>query len=438
MIRLHDTMARKKRDFEPADPSRITMYVCGPTVYGRAHIGNMRPPVVFDTLARLIRHHYGEDSLVYARNVTDIDDKIIAKVADEGVEPSLITERYEQFYLDDTGALGVAPPSIAPHATEEVPAMIAMIEELIGKGNAYEAEGHVLFSVPSDPDYGALSRRQRDEMIAGARVEVAPYKRDPADFVLWKPSDPDVIGFDSPWGRGRPGWHIECSAMIRAHLGETIDIHGGGLDLIFPHHENEIAQSRCSHGGAPLARYWVHNGFVDMGSQKMSKSLGNIVTPEALFAAGHKGETIRMALLSAHYRQPLPWTETLLEQAKATLDGLYRKIGDAAPGEVDASVLDALGDDLNTPLALSRLGQIEDAATLKASAALLGLLEGSADDWFRGGRDDDAAAIDTKIAERAAAKKARDFATADRIRDELAADGILLEDGPEGTTWRRG
>ena len=436
-IRLTDTMAREKRDFVPADPGRITMYVCGPTVYGRAHIGNMRPPVVFDTLARLIRHEFGPDSLVYARNITDIDDKIIRIAADEGVEPEAITTRFEALYLEDTGALGVALPDIAPHATHEVPAMVAMIEALIAKGHAYEAEGHVLFSVESDADYGLLSKRQRDEMIAGARVEVAPYKRDPADFVLWKPSDEGVIGFDSPWGRGRPGWHIECSAMIAAHLGETIDIHGGGLDLTFPHHENEIAQSRCAHGGAPLARYWVHNGFVDMGSEKMSKSLGNIVTPEALLKE-HKGEVIRMALLSAHYRQPLPWSEALIERAKATLDGLYRKAGDVAAATPDAGVVEALKDDLNTPLALARLGQIENAGVLRASAALMGLLGDSEDEWFRGGADDDSAAIEAKIAERAAAKAARDFAAADRIRDDLAADGILLEDGPGGTTWRRG
>ena len=435
MIRLHDTMAREKREFVPADPKRITMYVCGPTVYGRAHIGNARPAVVFDTLARLIRHEYGPESLVYARNVTDVDDKIIASAEAEGVAPSVITERYERFYLDDMGALGVAPPDIAPHATAEIPPMIAMIERLVELGNAYEAEGHVLFSVPSDPDYGSLSKRDRDAMVAGARVEVAPYKRDPADFVLWKPSGEGVIGWDSPWGRGRPGWHIECSAMIRAHLGETIDIHGGGLDLIFPHHENEIAQSRCAHGGAPLARYWVHNGFVDMGAEKMSKSIGNIVTPAELLAAGHKGETLRLALLSAHYRQPLGWTEEVVAQAKATLDGLYRKVGDAEAGEDDDGVLEALRDDLNTPLALSRLAAIEDPAKLKASAALLGLLGGSADTWFMG--DEDSSAIDARIAERTEAKANRDFATADRIRDELKADGIVLEDGPSGTTWRR-
>jgi cysteinyl-tRNA synthetase len=435
VIRLHDTMTREKREFVPADPKRITMYVCGPTVYGRAHIGNARPAVVFDTLARLIRHDFGADSLIYARNVTDVEDKIITAAENEGVDPSVITERYERFYLDDMGALGVQPPDIAPHATQEIAAMIAMIERLISLGNAYEAEGHVLFSVPSDPDYGALSKRDRDAMIAGARVEVAPYKRDPADFVLWKPSADGVVGWDSPWGRGRPGWHIECSAMIRAHVGETIDIHGGGLDLIFPHHENEIAQSRCAHGGAPLARYWVHNGFVDMGSEKMSKSLGNIITPAELLEQGHRGETLRLALLSAHYRQPLSWTEEVVAQAKTNLDRLYRAAGDAEPGEVDESVVEALRDDLNTPLALTRLMALEDPSAIKGSAALLGLLERSADEWFQG--DADSGAIEARIAERTQAKANRDFATADRIRDELKAQGIVLEDGPSGTTWRR-
>ena len=435
MIRLHDTMTREKRPFVPINRERITMYVCGPTVYGRAHIGNARPAVVFDTLARLIRHEFGENSLVYARNVTDVDDKIIASAEAEGVDPSVITERYEQFYLEDMGALGVAPPTIAPHATREIAPMVAMIERLIERGNAYEAQGHVLFSVPSDPDYGALSRRDREQMIAGARVEVAPYKRDPADFVLWKPSPDGVIGWDSPWGRGRPGWHIECSAMIAAHLGETIDIHGGGLDLIFPHHENEVAQSRCAHGGLPLARYWVHNGFVDMGAEKMSKSLGNIVTPADLLTQGHKGETLRLALLSAHYRQPLPWTEALIEQSKTILDRLYRAAGDAAAGEVDPEVVEAISDDLNTPAALARLQAIGDPGSLRASAALLGLLTGTSDEWFRGGADE--MAIEERIAERAAAKEARDFAAADQIRDELKAAGIILEDGPGGTTWRR-
>jgi cysteinyl-tRNA synthetase len=434
VIRLYDTLAREKRVFVPLNRERITMYVCGPTVYGRAHIGNARPAVIFDTLGKLIRHEFGSHSLVYARNVTDVDDKIIAAAEAEGVETSVISERYERHYLEDMGALGVEEPTIAPHATREIASMIAMIEQLVEHGNAYEAEGHVLFSVPSDPQYGVLSRRDRDQMIAGARVEIAPYKRDPADFVLWKPSREGVVGWESPWGRGRPGWHIECSAMIRAHLGETIDIHGGGLDLIFPHHENEIAQSRCAHGGVPLARFWIHNGFVDMGAEKMSKSLGNIVTPADLLAAGHRGETLRLALLSAHYRQPLPWTDALVSQAKSTLDGLYRKVGDAHAGTVDEGVLDALRDDLNTPLALSRLGSLE-GSTLKASANLLGLLTNSATEWFQS--DANAAPIEERIAARAEAKKARDFAAADRIREELRKEGIVLEDGPSGTTWRK-
>ena len=475
MIRLYDTMAREKREFISADPVRITMYVCGPTVYGRAHIGNARPAVVFDTLARLLRHTYGPDSLVYARNVTDVDDKIIAAARDEGVDPSVITKRFEDFYLADTGALGVAPPTLAPHATAEIAPMVAMIADLVAKGHAYEAQGHVLFSVTSDPDYGMLSRRDREAMLAGARVEVAPYKRDGADFVLWKPSSPDVIGWDSPWGRGRPGWHIECSAMIRAHLGETIDIHGGGQDLIFPHHENELAQSRCAHAGAPLANYWLHNGFVDMGAEKMSKSLGNVALIDQLLADGHRGETLRLALLSAHYRSPLPWTNALIAQSKATLDRWYRakavleqhdddpstapSLGHGArdPG---APMLEALGDDLNTPLAIAAIGAgfggslfadnpsdsvLDEARRALAGAMILGLLGMSSQTWFKGGsispnegqNGSDSEGIDTQIAARTAAKASRDFATADRIRDELAADGIILEDSPSGTTWRR-
>ena len=455
MIRLHDTMTRKKRAFEPADPKRITMYVCGPTVYGRAHIGNARPAVIFDLLRRVLEHEYPDAEVIYARNVTDVDDKIIVSAEAEGVDPSVITERYERHYLEDMGALGVNPPTIAPHATQEIGPMVEMIQRLIECGNAYEAEGHVLFSVPSDPDYGSLSGRDREAMVAGARVEVAPYKRDPADFVLWKPSPEGVIGWDSPWGKGRPGWHIECSAMIRAHLGETIDIHGGGLDLIFPHHENEIAQSRCAHGGAPLARYWVHNGFVDMGSEKMSKSLGNIVTPAELLEQGYKGETLRLALLSAHYRQPLAWTDDLIGQSKAVLDRWYRLLGDVEPfGEI-APFREALRDDLNTPRAIAVINEFlkgaegpisDDYAFFQggaqdmlraaaASAKALGLLTMSKDEWFQGGGD--AGDIEAKIAARAEAKKNRDFATADRIRDELKADGIVLEDTAGGTTWRK-
>ena len=435
MIRLYDTMAREKRAFEPADPSRVTMYVCGPTVYNRAHVGNARPYVVFDLLARLLRHHYGADSLVYARNFTDVDDKIIDAARAENVDPSIVTSRYEKLFLDDMAALSVLPTTLMPRATEHIGEMIGMIARLIETGHAYEAEEHVLFHVPSDRDYGVLSRRDRDAMIAGARVEVASYKKDPADFVLWKPSAPDVIGWNSPWGRGRPGWHIECSAMIERHLGQTIDIHAGGIDLIFPHHENEIAQSRCAHGGAALARYWLHNGFLSMGGgEKMSKSLGNVVSVGELLEQGYRGEVLRLALLSAHYRQPLPWTDTLVGQAKSTLDGLYRKAGGAERGAIDEGVLEALGDDLNTPLALSRLSAL-DGGSLKASAQLLGLLQDSANDWFQG--DADSSGIETRIAERAQAKKNRDFANADRIRSELQAEGIVLEDGPGGTTWRR-
>ncbi len=452
-IRLHDTMAREKRVFEPADPARVTLYVCGPTVYSRAHIGNARPAVVFDLLSRLLRHVYGASGVIYARNVTDVDDKIIDAARAEGVDPAVVTRRFEQHYLDDMSALGVAPPDIAPRATANIDPMIAMIRQLVQSGHAYEADGHVLFHVPSDPDYGALGRRDRDAMIAGARVEVASYKKDPADFVLWKPSGPDVIGWASPWGRGRPGWHIECSAMIEAHLGQTIDVHGGGLDLIFPHHENEIAQSRCAHGGTPLARYWMHNGFLSMaGSEKMSKSLGNVVTVQQLLDDGRDGEDLRYALLSAHYRQPLEWSEQLIAQSKATLDGLYRRlpagpvlIEGIAPNE---DVVAALADDLNTPLALARLNDVRDPLQLRSSAALLGLLGRTADERFR--RDVQIlvsgvsatagtapVAVATLIAERNEARARRDFAEADRIRDALAAQGILLEDTPEGTISRK-
>jgi cysteinyl-tRNA synthetase len=435
-IRLYDTMAREKREFIPAGPARVTLYVCGPTVYNRAHIGNARPAVVFDVLARLLRHRYGEDALVYARNVTDVDDKINAAAAAEGVDISVITARYETHYLEDMAALGVSPPNVAPRATAHIGEMIAMIARLIERGHAYAAEGHVLFHVPSDPDYGQLSRRTREAMQAGARVEVAPFKRDPADFVLWKPSPDNLPGWESPWGRGRPGWHIECSAMIEKHLGETIDIHAGGQDLIFPHHENEIAQSRCAHQGAPLARYWMHNGFVSMDAEKMSKSLGNVITVADLLEMGHRGETLRLALLSAHYRQPLDWNAALLEQSKATLDRLYRSLGNApARTEPNPGVIAALEDDLNTPLALSRLAAIDDAGELVASAKLLGLLDTSANEWFRGDGDD--GEIEAAITARNEARKAKNFAEADRIRDELKSRGIELEDGPGGTSWRR-
>jgi cysteinyl-tRNA synthetase len=468
MIRLHDTMTREKRDFVPVEPHRVTMYACGPTVYSRAHIGNARPAVVFDLLARLIEHVHPERTLFYARNFTDVDDKIIAAAAERGVEPAVITAEFEVYYLADMGALGVRPLALQPRATEHIGAMIGLIERLIAGGHAYAAEGHVLFEVGTDPDYGALSKRTREAMQAGARVEVAPYKRDPADFVLWKPSVPQVIGWESPWGRGRPGWHIECSAMIEAHLGETIDIHAGGLDLIFPHHENEIAQSRCAHGGAPLARYWLHNGFLSMADgEKMSKSLGNVVTPAELLEQGWQGEVLRLALLSAHYRQPLEWSEALLDQSKAQLDRWYRAverietIGAEVAVLADAEVVAALSDDLNTSLAISLIGQLidhaftlpDDIARLPvdsadpnfraieaslagiAAARLMGLLDGDPASWFQGSGDN--AAIEARIDARAEAKKRRDFAEADRIREELRSEGVILEDGPGGTSWRR-
>ncbi len=467
---LHDTATREKRAFAPARPDRITMYVCGPTVYNRAHIGNARPAVVFDVLARLLGHLWPNHRLDYARNITDVDDKINAAAAVEGVEIGVITRRFEDHYLDDMGALGVRPPAIAPRATGHIAEMVAMIERLIASGHAYAVEGHVLFHVPSDPDYGALSRRTQDAMQAGARVEVAPYKRDPADFVLWKPSADDLPGWDSPWGRGRPGWHIECSAMIAAHLGETIDIHGGGQDLIFPHHENEIAQSRCAHGGAPLARFWLHNGFLAMNAEKMSKSLGNVVTVAQLLADGHRGEAIRLALLSAQYRQPLDWSDALMVQSKARLDRWYRaraRLEALGLADIDRrpddGVVAALADDLNTPEALARIGHLLDRAfdlpeagidaakdpaseafrTVEAvlaglnAARLMGLLDGPAEAWFGVAGDEDAARIDAAILERTEARARKDFAVSDRIRDALAAEGILLEDGPHGTTWRR-
>jgi cysteinyl-tRNA synthetase len=365
-LTLFDTASRRKRAFEPIDPTRVTVYVCGPTVYSAAHIGNFRPAVVFDVLVRMLRHAYGAEHVVYARNVTDVDDKINAAARAEGVDISVITERFTEVYRQDAAALGVLPPDIEPAATGHMAEMIAFIGKLIADGHAYEVEGHVLFSVGSFPDYGKLSNRSLDEMIAGARVEVAPYKRDPADFVLWKPSKPGEPVWESPFGPGRPGWHIECSAMIAATLGETIDIHGGGIDLVFPHHENEIAQSVCAHG-RPLANYWLHNGFLSIDSEKMSKSLGNIVKPHDLLARGVKGEAIRYGLLTGHYRAPLDWNELLMERSRKSLDRLYgvlRRLKDvpAADAAPPPSVLAALGDDLNTPKALAALFEIAGRA----------------------------------------------------------------------------
>ena len=445
-IRLYNTLTRRKDELVPIDPRRVTMYVCGPTVYSRSHIGNARPAVVFDVLRRLLRHEYGADHVVYARNITDIDDRIIAESVATGVPIGEITARTEQWYLDDMRALRVEDPDFAPHATTSIPAMIAMMETLVAKGHAYAAAGHVLFDVPSHPGYGALSRRPLDEMIAGARVEVAPYKKSPADFVLWKPSSDDQPGWDTPWGRGRPGWHIECSAMIAESFGATIDIHGGGQDLQFPHHENELAQSTCAHDGAPLANIWMHNGFLNMGgAEKMSKSLGNVATVPDLLAQGWHPEVLRLALLSAHYRQPLEWTQELLQSSRAKLDSLYGRVkrymmnlSDFTAEELplpDRGVINALRNDLNTPLAIGLLSALRDDVEVAATSKFLGLLnEGRR--WYRGNSEFDEK-IDAFVAARAAARNAKNFAESDRIRDELAAAGIILEDGPSGTTWRR-
>ena len=433
-LRLYDTMRRKKVAFAPADPGHVRMYVCGPTVYDLAHIGNARPVVVFDVLYRLLKRLYPR--VTYARNVTDIDDKIIAAAKENDENIAALTARTERAFHDDMAALGALPPDIEPHATAHIPQMIELVEKLIAGGNAYVADGHVLFEVATMPDYGRLSRHSRDELVAGARVEVAPYKRDPADFVLWKPSSPDQPGWDSPWRRGRPGWHLECSAMSEAHLGLPIDIHGGGQDLIFPHHENEIAQSVCAHKGEEFVRTWMHNGHVMVEGEKMSKSLGNFYTVRQLLEEGWDGEVIRLALLKTHYRAPLNFTRDALAEAKAELDGLYNAPRGASGGASDP-VLDALADDLNTPLALAALHRSPG----REAAEVLGLLQRDPEAWFKrapahaGGLDE--AVIENLIERRAEARKRRDFAEADRIRDELADQGVVLEDGPRGTIWRR-
>ena len=453
-IHFYNTLTRRKERFEPQDPQRVTMYACGPTVYNYAHIGNARPAVIFDLVRQLLGQAY--PNVVYARNITDVDDKINQAAADQGVPIDTISQRYTRAYHEDMAALGVAPPDLEPRATDHIAAIVDMIGRLLDQGHAYEAEGHVLFDVSTFDDYGALSHRDRGEMIAGARVEVAPYKRNPEDFVLWKPSTAEQPGWDSPWGRGRPGWHIECSAMSAAHLGEVIDIHAGGQDLIFPHHENEIAQSRCAHGAGVFARYWLHNGFVQVESRKMSKSLGNVLVVRDLLAS-HPGEVLRYLLLSAHYRQPLDWSEAALQQTSRTLDRLYavwRDHGAAgvAPAEQPpAALLEALQDDLNTPRALAELSELarrltaataaaerrQATAELRAGAQLLGLLREAPEQWFhRGTVTVDAEWIESLIAEREQARGQRDFATADRIRDQLADMGVILEDGAEGTRWR--
>jgi cysteinyl-tRNA synthetase len=423
--------------------------VCGPTVYDFAHIGNARPVIVFDVLFRLLRRLYGEAHVTYARNITDVEDKINAAAKEQGISIRELTERTARLYREDMAAVGALAPTIEPRATEHIAEMVAMIERLIAGGFAYAAEGHVLFEVKRMPEYGRLSRRSLDDMIAGARVEVAPYKRDPADFVLWKPSDAGTPGWESPWGRGRPGWHIECSAMAEKHLGETFDIHGGGIDLVFPHHENEIAQSVCAHGGRELARVWMHNGFLNIEGDKMSKSLGNFVTVHELLKEW-RGETLRYAMLTGHYREPLDWTRRRLDEAHAALDKFYLTLRHAkdvpAQPSLSAKIAEALEDDLNTALALSHMhelaGELNRTRSAEAKGALLGaggvlgLLQQDPEAWLRGD-DADAARIDDLIQQRNAARKAKNFAEADRIRDTLAAEGILLEDAAGTTTWRR-
>jgi cysteinyl-tRNA synthetase len=454
-IALTNTLTRRKEPFTPADPKRVTLYVCGPTVYNYPHIGNMRPPVVFDVLFRLLRHVYGDNAVIYARNYTDIDDKIIAKANADGVPISAITEKFANIYEEDTAALGVLLPTLTPRATQSVPAMIAIIEKLLARRAAYKVESGVYFSVASDEDYGKLSGRSQDELRAGARVEGEDDKRHSSDFALWKTAKPGEPSWEAPFGAGRPGWHIECSAMIEEELGSPIDIHGGGIDLVFPHHENEIAQSESAHGRA-LARVWMHNGFLTMDSTKMSKSLGNIVTPRELLEQGWQGETIRWALLSAHYRAPLDWNEDLLRQAQASLDRLYGAVlrlkhVETPRAEPPIALVEALADDLNTPAAIAELSALATAANvakkpeeqtqakaqLLAGARLLGVLQDDPERWFRASFGEQAAEIDALVAERVAARQAKDYAKSDRLRDELSARGVEVMDSASGSTWRR-
>jgi len=443
---LHNTLTRRRELFVPLDPANVRMYVCGPTVYDLAHIGNARPVVVFDVLARLLRRLYPR--LTYVRNITDVDDKINNRARESGEPIAAITARTTADFHADMQALGAAPPDVEPRATGHVAEMIALIERLIAGGHAYAAEGHVLFAVASFPEYGRLSGRSPDELLAGARIDVAPYKRDPGDFVLWKPSTPDLPGWDSPWGRGRPGWHIECSAMAWRYLGETFDIHGGGADLMFPHHENELAQSVCAFPQARFARYWLHNGMLTVNGEKMSKSLGNFFTVRDVLDRV-PGEAVRMLLLRTHYRSALDFSFPGLEEARRELDRFYRALerAPAADGaDVPDRIVGALCDDLNTPQAISALHELADAALagdaaaaagLRAGGGLLGLLQAEPAAWFRGGDAADSTRIEAAIADRLAARRTRDFARADAIRAGLAAEGIVLEDGPQGTTWRR-
>ncbi len=440
---FHNSATRRRELFQPLDPADVRLYVCGPTVYDLAHLGNARAMVVFDVLARLLRHLYPR--VTYVRNITDVDDKINARAAASGEPIAAITARTTADFHADLAALGNLPPDQEPRATAHIGQMIDIIKRLIDNGHAYAAEGHVLFAVDKYADYGALSGRSADELLAGARVEVAPYKRHPGDFVLWKPSEDDLPGWESPWGRGRPGWHIECSAMSWQYFGASFDIHGGGQDLIFPHHENERAQSLCAFPGSSFARVWLHNGMLLVNGEKMSKSLGNFITlRDALH--DHPPEVVRLLLLRSHYRGNLDYTETGLREARTELDRFYRALSlhQNAGTDLPESVLSALCDDLNTPLAFAAMHRLADAALagdalaaggLRAAGGLLGLLAADPTQWFQGGEDGNA--IETAIAARAAAKKSRNFAEADRIRAELLAQGIALEDTPHGTKWRK-
>jgi len=457
VLKLYNTLSRTKEEFRPLDAKNVRMYVCGPTVYDYAHIGNARPVIVFDVLYRLLRHLYGDAAVTYVRNITDVEDKINARAAEEGVSIRELTERTAKQYHEDVDALGALAPTHEPRATDYVRAMIAMIEKLIAAGHAYAAEAHVLYDVSSKPDYGKLAKRSLDEMIAGARVEVAPYKKNPMDFVLWKPSDPSQPGWESPWGRGRPGWHIECSAMGEALLGETFDIHGGGIDLVFPHHENEIAQSEGAHSNHPLAKIWLHNGFLQVEGEKMSKSLGNFVTIRELLKTNRfggwlwPGPVLRYAMLSTHYRHPIDWTVAKLEESAIALDGFRVFSDDDDEALPSPEIIDALKDDLNTPKAItilhelaneSRMNPVQQpgsyAAVLRASCDFLGLNVREVDlkKQLRSARTDiDEASVESRIVARNAARKAKKFKEADHIRDELAAKGIVLKDSPTGTTW---
>lgn len=442
-VYLYNTLSRKKDLFTPIDASNVRMYACGPTVYDRPHIGNARSAVIYDVLYRVLMQKYGKDHVTYVRNITDVDDKINAAAKANGEPISALTGRVEGWFHDDTDALNVLRPNVEPHATTHIPEMVAMIEKLIAGGYAYVAEDHVLFAVDKYKDYGALSGRKLDELQAGARIEVESYKRHPGDFVLWKPAnegDDASSVFDSPWGAGRPGWHIECSAMSNKHLGAHFDIHGGGADLMFPHHENEIAQSKCSDPAHNhFANVWVHNGFLTVNGEKMSKSLGNFITVRDLLDKGVRGEVIRFALLSAKYSEPLDWNEKLLHDAKLTLDKWYRQLAasDGSVGQLPTAFLEAVGDDLNLPKAFS-LMHAADAPSLAAMGGLLGLLQQTPQSWFQGEAGDDDAEIQALIDARGAAKTAKNWAEADRIRKELSDKGILLEDKPGGVTeWRR-